>query len=82
MAKNTKASSPKVAALAAHTLANPNASATAKTLAGSVLAQTHTGKETGSKTETLASSVLQSTKYSEDTKTLAASALSQSNKDR
>lgn len=82
MSKNTKTSSPKVASLASQTLTNPSASATAKTLAGSVLAQTHTGKQTGAEAESLASSVLQSQKYSSDTKTLAASVLAQSNKDR
>jgi len=82
MSKNAKQSSPKVAHLAGQTLADPHASATAKALAGSVVAQAHTGKQTGKEMETKASQVLQSSKYSEETKALAGSVLSQSNKDR
>lgn len=82
MSKNTKQTSPQVAALAAKTLTNANASAIARSLAGSVVAQAHTGKQTGAQMETTASEVLRSEKYSADTKSLAASLLSQSNKDR
>jgi hypothetical protein len=82
MSKNTKQSTPKVAALAAATLNDKNASQIAKSLAGSVIAQTHTGKQTGADMESKASKVLQSEKYSDETKTLAASVLSQSNKER
>lgn len=82
MSKNTKQTSTQAAALAAKTLTNPNASAIARSLAGSVVAQTHTGKQTGAQMETTASEVLRSEKYSAETKSLAASLLSQSNKDR
>jgi hypothetical protein len=82
MSKNTKQSTPKVASLAAATLNDRNASKIAKSLAASVVAQTHTGKQTGAEMESKASKVLQSDKYSDDTKSLAASVLSQSNKER
>ncbi|EJU9970004.1 hypothetical protein N5M11_000219 [Vibrio alginolyticus] len=79
---NTKKTSNQVASLAATTLQNPSASKMAKTLAGSVLAQSSTNKQTGADLEEKASKVLKSSKYSEDTKTLAGSVLSQSNKKR
>jgi len=79
---NRKQSSADVARLAATTLADRGASQTAKSLAGSVIAQTNTGKQTGAQMDDLASRVLQSPKYSDDTKTLAASVLSQSRKAR
>ena len=82
MSKNTKQSSPQVANTAAKTLSNPNASATAKSLAASVVAQTHTPKQTGKAMEATASKVLKSEKYSAETKSLAGSVLSQSNKKR
>ena len=82
MPKNSKQSTPKVAAVAAKTLSNPNASEVAKTLAASVVSQSNTGKQTGAKMETIASKVLHSEKYSETTKSLAGSVLSQSNKNR
>jgi hypothetical protein len=82
MSKNTKQSSPAVTSAAAKTLSNPNASATAKSLAASVVAQAHTPKQTGKAMETVASKVLQSEKYSAETKALAGSVLSQSNKKR
>jgi len=82
MSKNAKQSSPKVTSLAASTLNDPNASKTAKSLAGSVLSQSGTAKQTGPELEDKASTVLRSPKYSEETKTLAASVLSQSNKER
>lgn len=80
--KNVKQSSGKVAALASKTLQDNSASDIAKQLAGSVLAQAHTNKQTGAEMEDVASRVLRSEKYNEDTKTLAASVLSQSNKKR
>ncbi|MFD2013371.1 hypothetical protein ACFSHO_07300 [Acinetobacter vivianii] len=61
---------------------NPSSSTIQKELAGSALAQTHSGKQTSSDMESKASKVLQSEKYSDATKTLAASVLSQSNKER
>ena len=82
MSKNTKQSGPQVASAAAKTLSNPNSSATAKSLAASVVAQAHTSKETGKAMEARASQVLQSQKYSAETKSLAGSVLSQSNKKR
>ena len=60
MSKNTKQTSGKVARLAAKTLPNSKASRTAKSLAGSVVAQAHTDKQTGAELEDLASRVLQS----------------------
>lgn len=80
--KNSKQSSPSVSKLAANILSDSSSSKTAKSLAGSVVAQAHTGKQTGAGLESLASKVLQSSKYSDDTKTLAGSVLSQSNKAR
>ncbi len=82
MAKNTKMSSHDVARLASKTLSDSNASTTARQLAGSVLSQSGTKRETGAAMESKASHVLRSSKYSDDTKTLAASALSQSNRKR
>nr|WP_287412769.1 hypothetical protein [Pseudodesulfovibrio sp.] len=82
MGKNKKQSSAEVAALAAKTMKNKSASKTAKSLAGSVIAQANTGKETGKDMETKAAKVLNSDKYSADTKTLAGSVVSQSNKNR
>ena len=82
MSRNRKQSSAQVASLAAATLKDSTASKTAKSLAGSVMAQAHTKKQTGAQLEDLASMVLCSEKYNEETKTLAASVLSQSNKKR
>lgn len=82
MSANTKKTSPSVASKAAATLTSPNASATQKQLAASVLSQARTENQTGKKIETLASTVLNSPKYNALTKELAASALSQSNKNR
>lgn len=80
--KNTKASSRTLASEAARTLADPSASKAQKRLAGSVLAQANTKKQTGSDVEDFAAMVLQSSKYGKETKSLAGSALSQSNKSR
>ncbi|RII26760.1 MAG: hypothetical protein CXR31_10155 [Geobacter sp.] len=82
MSKNTKQSSPGMATKAAKILADKNASAVAKSLAASVVAQANSGKQTGAELEDRASKVLQSDKYSDSTKELAASVLSQSNKER
>ncbi|CAM3044193.1 MULTISPECIES: hypothetical protein [Pseudomonas] len=82
MSKNTKKTSGKMATLAAETLNNPNASAIAKSLAASALAQRGTDKQTSAQMEEKAGKTLQSDKYSEQTKALAASVLSQSNKER
>lgn len=82
MKTNTKQSSAKLAALASETLRDPHASATAKSLAASTLAQANTGKQTSAEMEAKAGRVLQSEKYSEETKTLAGSVVSQANKAR
>lgn len=82
MSNNTKQTSASVAKQASGTLRDPNASAIAKSLAGSLLAQTSTGKQTGAGMEAKASKALQSDKYSDSTKTLAGSVVSQSNKER
>jgi len=71
MAKNTKKTSSKVASKAGATLGNPNASAIAKSLAGSALAQKGSKKQTGARLEDKASRVLKSPKYSKETKSLA-----------
>jgi hypothetical protein len=82
MSQNTKKTSSNMATLAAQTLNNPNASAIAKSLAASALAQHGTDKQTGAHMEEQAGKALQSDKYSEQTKSLAASVLSQANKER
>jgi hypothetical protein len=82
MSKNAKQSSAKVAKLASETLRDPHASAIAKSLAASTLAQANTGKQTSAEMEAKAGRVLQSEKYSEETKTLAGSVVSQANKAR
>ncbi|HEA29464.1 MAG TPA: hypothetical protein ENH91_05655 [Leeuwenhoekiella sp.] len=79
---NNKKSSKKIAGLASKTLQNDQSSKAAKKLAGSVLSQSRTTNQTGSKMEDFASTVLKSNKYSSNTKTLAGSVLSQSNKKR
>lgn len=82
MTKNTKGTSGGMASKAGSILGNPNASATARSLAGSALAQAGTAKQTGARMEDRASQVLSSSKYSATTKSLAGSVLSQSNKER
>ncbi|MFH4214759.1 hypothetical protein WAI87_22930, partial [Acinetobacter baumannii] len=72
----------KVAKLASEVLRDPSSSAIQKKLAGSALAQTHSSKQTGNEMESEASRVLKSDKYNDTTKTLAASLVSQSNKER
>ncbi|WP_421556161.1 hypothetical protein [Pseudomonas kitaguniensis] len=82
MSKNTKKTSGKMATLAAEVLSNPNASAIAKSLAASALAQSGTDKQTSAHMEEKAGKALQSDKYSAGTKSLAASVLAQANKER
>ena len=82
MPKNHKQTSREVAELASKVLRNENASAIAKSLAASALAQAGGQKETGAEMEARASQVLRSSKYAEETKELAASVLSQANKAR
>jgi hypothetical protein len=79
---NTKKTSSQIASLAAKTLKDPNSSKIAKELAGSALSQSSTSNQTGSEMEEKASMVLNSNKFSDDTKSLAASILSQANKNR
>lgn len=80
MSFNGKVTSAKIASQAAETLQNKSASAIAKSLAGSALAQAQGNLQTGKAMEVKASQVLQSNKYSSETKALAASVLSQANK--
>lgn len=82
MAKNDKDTSASIAKLASETLRDPNASAIAKSLAGSALAQATTGKETGADMESKASQALRNPRSSDTTKALAGSVVSQSNKQR
>ena len=83
MAKdNSKTTSPKVGSLAGSVLQDPNASATAKRMAASALAQRQAGHQTGADLEDDAARVLRSEKYSDQTKTLAASVVAQANKAR
>ena len=63
-------------------MTNPNSSEIAKKLAGSALSQKIKTHETNKEMETIASNVLKSEKYSDTTKELAASILSQSDKNR
>lgn len=79
---NPKQTSDEVSKLAAQTLRDPNASATAKKLAGSALAQSSSPKQTGKDMEAFASMVLKSPKYSDATKTLAATVVAQSDEQR
>lgn len=80
MSKNTNGTSGGMASKAGSILGNPNASATARSLAGSALAQAGTAKQTGARMEDRASQVLSSSNYSATTRSLARSVLSQSNK--
>lgn len=82
MSKNTKQTSDKIATLAADTLNDSASSAIAKSLAASALAQKGTDKQTSALMEEKAGKVLGSDKYSDETKALAASVLSQANKER
>lgn len=82
MSKNIKKTSKGVASKAARTLTAPNASKTAKKLAGLALSTKGASNQTGVNMEDFASKVLQSDKCSKDTKWLAGSVLSQSNNKR
>lgn len=82
MSKNNKTTSKSVASKASDILRNPNSSNIAKELAGSAMSQRAPGNQTGSKMEDKAARVLSSNKYNDDTKEMAASVLSQSNKER
>lgn len=82
MSKNSNQTSGRVATLASQTLHSNSTSKIAKSLAGSVLAQRHTGNQTGAAMESVASTVLRSDKYAAATKALAGSVMSQANKAR
>lgn len=71
-----------MATKAAEILNDSNASKIQHRLAGSVLSQSQSSKQTSSKMEDIAAIVLASTKYNETTKSLAGSVLSQSTKER
>ena len=82
MSNNSKKTSKSVGSLAVKVLRDDNASAIQKQLAGSALSQIKSNNQTGVAIETKASEVLKSNRYNETTKSLAASVLSQSNKER
>lgn len=82
MSKNTKKTSKKVATLAAKTLNNSSSADIAKRFAACALAQSGTDKQTSAEMEEQAGRVLRDDKYSKETKSLAASVLSQANKER
>lgn len=70
-------SGPKVTRAASSVLRDPGASAMAKSLAGSALAQAGTNKQSTAKTATVASKALQDGRASSTTRTLAGSVLTQ-----
>ena len=76
MAKNENTSS-RVSHVAADVLRSPSSSNTAKSLAGSVLAQSRTNKETSASVASKAAKSLDDGRTSRVTKTLAGSALTQ-----
>lgn len=82
MAINTKQTSSSVASLAGKTLQSGGASQIQKQLAGSALAQAHSGKQTGAAIEATASKALRSGSASATTQKLAGSVVSQSNRKR
>lgn len=82
MTFNPKKSSPVLASHAAATMRDTGSSSIARQLAGSVLSQVQRGNQTGKAMESTASKVLRSPKYSNETKALAASLVSQANKQR
>lgn len=79
MSKGEKTSS-RVGTTASKVLSNPNASAAAKSLAGSALAQTGTNKQTSPAVATKAAKALDDGRSSGTTKTLAGSTLTQKTK--
>ena len=76
MAKIERSSS-RTAKSASAVLSNPASSKSAKSIAGSVLAQSRTDKTTSSKVATVAAQVLDDGRASRRTKSLAGSALTQ-----
>lgn len=79
---NTKKTSSTIASQGTQVLKDPNTSAIQKSLAGSALSPSGTSNQTGAQMETTASKVLNISKYNDQTKTLAASVLTQVNKER
>lgn len=79
MSKGEKTSS-RVGTTASNVLRNSNASAAAKSLAGSALAQTGTNKQTSPAVATKAAKALDDGRSSSTTKTLAGSTLTQKTK--
>lgn len=82
MFKNTKQTSTRIGRLASETLRSSSSSQVAKSLAASALSQRSGDRQTGSKMEDTAARVLAGDRYAKDTKVLAASVLSQANKQR
>ena len=80
--KNLKRTTPKVTQIVTKVLNDDKSSKIQKSLAGSLLSQTNTLKETGKIMEEKASIVLKSSKFNNTTKSLAGSIISQSNKKR
>lgn len=74
----SKKTTTKMATKASNILKSKNSSSIQKTLAWTVLSQSKSNKVTSEKVEKIAQEVLLSNKYSKDTKSLAGSALSQS----
>ncbi len=79
---NKKQTSPSVGTVASNTLRDPNASAIQRSMAASALAQCGTGKQTGANMEHKAGQALSRENSADLTRTLAATLVSQSNKDR
>lgn len=77
---NSNQTGNKAASLAGKVLGSPGASSIQKSLAGSALSQSGTGRQTGNAMEAKASSALKSQSSSSTTKTLAGSVVSQSKK--
>ena len=74
----SKKTTTKMATKASNILKSKNSSSIQKTLAWTVLSQSKSNKVTSEKVEKIAQEVLLINKYSKDTKSLAGSALSQS----
>lgn len=79
MAKNESSGS-KVTKTASSVLRDPGASKTAKSLAGSTLAQAHTAKQSSTATARTAAKALNDGRTSSSTKSMAGSVLTQKTK--
>lgn len=80
MSKNEKTSKA-VASKAAKVLTSPNSNKTAKSLAGSALAQAGTSKKTSARVASTAAKVLDDNRSAKSTKSLAGSVLTQKGTD-